>query len=359
MKLGLGLYKSLLTADNFRFAKQAGATHLVVQLVDYVQGGDNPSLSRNYLGGWGITTNREVPWDLDLLTRLKQEIEAHGLTWEILENLDPAHWYDVLLDGPGKAEQLESLKQLLKNLGKAGIKVLGYLFSIAGVWGWTSSPTGRGGAVSVGYHGASIDPNQPIPNGMVWNMTYDPEAPSGYLAPISRTELMERYRHFLETLLPVAEENNVILAAHPDDPPVSNLRGQPRLFYSQETYHSILDIASSPNHQFEFCLGTLQEMQGSNVYELLETLLDQNRIAYIHFRNVKGKVPDYSEVFVDEGDLDMVRVMKILHQYNYDGVIIPDHTPEMSCKAPWHAGMAYALGYMKGTMQSIEKLPHA
>jgi mannonate dehydratase len=64
-------------------------------------------------------------------------------------------------------------------------------------------------------------------------------------------------------------------------------------------------------------------------------------------------VPLYQEVFVDEGDLDMVRVMKILQKHDYDGVLIPDHTPEMTCGAPWHAGMAFALGYMKGVMQSI------
>ena len=74
----------------------------------------------------------------------------------------------------------------------------------------------------------------------------------------------------------------------------------------------------------------------------------------MHFRNVKGKVPKYHEVFVDEGDLDMLRAIRILHGNGYDGMVVPDHTPHMSCDAPWHAGMAFALGYMRAALQAIE-----
>ena len=77
------------------------------------------------------------------------------------------------------------------------------------------------------------------------------------------------------------------------------------------------------------------------------------RIAYIHFRNVNGKVPNYVEAFVDDGDINMVNVIKILKRNNYDGVIIPDHTPALSCSAPWHSGMAYAVGYIKGLIKIL------
>jgi mannonate dehydratase len=66
-------------------------------------------------------------------------------------------------------------------------------------------------------------------------------------------------------------------------------------------------------------------------------------------------VPDYHEVFVDEGDIDMFRILSILHKSNFDGVIIPDHTPQMECDAPWHAGMAYAMGWIRATMQAVER----
>ena len=81
----------------------------------------------------------------------------------------------------------------------------------------------------------------------------------------------------------------------------------------------------------------------------------RDAISYVHFRNVKGKVPCYDEVFVDEGDIDMFRVLKQLKNGGFDGVLIPDHTPLITCKAPWHAGMAYALGYMRAAFQMMEK----
>ena len=353
--LGLGLYKSLLNDNNFRFARQCGATHIVVQLVDYVKGGDNPSLTQNYLGGWGVTRTEGKLWQLDELLAIKKQMESHGLTWAAIENFDPAHWYDILLDGPKKHRQMEDLKFMLRNIGKAGIPVMGYYFSLAGVWGWTSGPEGRGGAMSVVFDEAEIDPQMPIPNGMVWNMTYNEEAEKGYRAPVSRDEMWERLRWFLGEILPVAEECGVKMVAHPDDPPLPELRGTARLFHSFEEYEKLLSVSASPANGFEFCMGTLQEMKEGNLYDLLDRHSAAGHIGYIHFRNVVGKVPRYREAFVDEGDIDMVRAMQILKKNNYEGVIIPDHTPEMSCGAPWHAGKAFALGYMRGILQTLER----
>ena len=72
-------------------------------------------------------------------------------------------------------------------------------------------------------------------------------------------------------------------------------------------------------------------------------------------RNVTGKVPYYRETFIDDGDIDMLRVLRILKRNNYDGVLIPDHTPQMTCTAPWHAGMAFAMGYMRAALQTLEQ----
>ncbi len=80
-----------------------------------------------------------------------------------------------------------------------------------------------------------------------------------------------------------------------------------------------------------------------------------DHIGYVHFRNICGKVPDYYEVFVDEGDVDMLRVLRLLAEANLDGVIIPDHSPQMSCDAPWHTGMAYTLGWIREALQAITR----
>jgi mannonate dehydratase len=353
MRLGLGLYKSLLNDQNFQFARQAGATDIVVQLVDYVQGGDSPSLTRNYLGGWGVTQNQNRLWTYEELVRLKKQMESHGLTFAAIENFDPSHWYDVLLDGPQKKKQIENLKTMIRAIGRAGIPVMGYYFSLAGVWGWTSGKVGRGDANSIVFDAGKVDITQPIAKGMVWNMTYDPEAKSGFVDPVSREEMWSRLQYFLDELLPVAEENNVKLVAHPDDPPLPSLRGTGRLFYTPSEYEKLLSLSDSPANGFEFCMGTIQEMADGDIYTLLDKYSSNNRIGYIHFRNVIGKVPNYREAFVDEGDIDMIRALQILQRNKYDGVIIPDHTPEMTCGAPWHAGMAFALGFMKGAMQAL------
>ena len=353
MKLGLGLYRQTLTDDNFRFAKQAGATHIVAQLVDYVKG-NNPTLTLNYLDGWGVTQNQGKLWTYEELKTLRMKIESHGLTLEAIENFDPSHWYDILLDGPEKKKQIEDIKTIIRNVGKAGIPIMGYYFSIAGVWGWSNGPYGRGDANSVVFDKSKIEVDLPIPNGMVWNMKYDLHPRPGNIRVVDRKEMWVRLKYFLDNILPVAEEAGVRLVAHPDDPPLPSLRGAARLFYNTEEYEQLLAIHSSEANGFEFCMGTIQEMQNSDVYDMLDKYSRNGKIGYIHFRNVVGKVPYYREAFVDEGDINMVRALKILKRNGYTGVLIPDHTPEMSCNGSWHAGMAYALGYMKGVMQSLE-----
>jgi len=356
MKLGLGLYHGLLTEDNFQFAKQAGVTHVVVHLVDYFKGA-NPTLESGEPNmGWGVTTNQNRPWTFDELHALKKTIESNGLTWEAIENFDPAHWHDILLDGPRKHVQMEALKRTIQVIGKVGIPIMGYNFSIAGVWGWTKGPFGRGGAMAIRYDESAIDTTAPIPNGMVWNMVYDPAAPRGTVPSVSTDELWQRFQWFLSEIIPVAEENRVRLALHPDDPPADALRRTARLVNQPYKYQRVLDLVPSDANALEFCLGSLEEMREGDVYESIADYGRQGKIAYVHFRNVRGKVPFYQEVFVDEGDLDMIRVIQSLRDVGYNGVLIPDHTPEMTCGSPWHAGMAYALGYMRAAIQAVERL---
>jgi len=354
MRLGFGLYKSLLTPSNFQFAKQAGATHLVIQLVDYIGGSDQPDLMRDYLDGWGVTDNEHIPWSYDLLSGIQQEVRSHGLEWEAIENLDPAHWYDVLLDGAKKDVQLEQLKQLLRAMGKLGIPILGYYFSLAGVWGWLGEASGRGGAKSIVFDASKIPAQQPIEKGMVWNMEYQKRTPGEVHPPVSREEIWQRYRYFLDHVLPIAEEEGVRMVAHPDDPPMSPLRETARLFTTITNYEKLAELYPSAAHGFECCLGTIQEMKESekDVYQFVDEQSRAGEIGYVHFRNVVGKVPRYREAFVDEGDIDMPRIVKILAANKYDGLLIPDHTPEMSCGAPWHAGMAFAMGYMRALLQT-------
>ena len=354
MKLGLGLYRHMLTRENFQFARQAGATHLVVHLVDYFKGGAHNPRDNQPTGtdqGWGLAGDPDKLWTLEELKALRSAIEAEGLKLEAIENFDPAHWHDILLNGPKRGQHIENVKTIVRRLGRAGIPIMGYNFSIAGVCGRVTGKFARGEAVSVGMDGPL---DTPMPLGMVWNMIYDPRAPQGTLPSLTHDELWQRLNDFLTEVVPVAEEAGVKLAAHPDDPPMPAMRGQPRLVYQPALYQRLLDLKPSRANCLEFCLGSLAEMTEGNMYETVDQYSRTGKLAYVHFRNVTGKVPYYKETFVDDGDIDMLRVLRILKQNGFDGVLIPDHTPQMTCDAPWHAGMAYAMGYMRAAMQVIE-----
>ncbi|MGH9589719.1 MAG: mannonate dehydratase, partial [Terracidiphilus sp.] len=261
MKLGIGLYRHMLNEENYAFAVQAGCTHIVAHLVDYFKGGshnpgsDQPTGERN--APWGFAGDPNSLWKVEELVTLRRRIEAAGLRLEAIENFDPAHWYDILLDGPLRSRHIENVKTIIRRMGEAQIPILGYNFSIAGVAGRISGPFARGGAGSVGMDGSE---DAPMPNGVVWNMIYDASASSGFLSPIPHDQLWDRLQRFLEEVLPVAEASGVRLAAHPDDPPTPTMRQQPRLVYQPDMYQRLIDVDPSPSNGLEFCLGTLAEM---------------------------------------------------------------------------------------------------
>jgi mannonate dehydratase len=349
MKLGYALGGPGITRDNLQFARQAGVTHVVLHLSDY--GYRRGELPERYQGAAGFT-GTPAPWDYEYLASLKKMVNQEGLVLEALENFNPYFWYDVLLDGPRKRAQMEDLKGIIRAAGKAGIPIFGYNFSIAGVWGLTSVPEARGGAPTAAF----LEPEQrPIPKGMVWNMVYDPEAPAGDIGPVSQAELWARAEWFLREILPVAEEAGVVMAAHPDDPPMSELRGAARLVHQPRLYQKLFDLVPSPNSQAELCVGTLSEMTERDLYAWIERYARAGKVGYVHLRNVRGQVPRYVEVFVDEGDTDIFRVLRILKRAGFEGVITPDHAPAMNCPAPGHAAMAYQLGFLKAAITLIEQ----
>ncbi len=358
MKIGLGLYRASLTPDNLAFAAQAGASHIVAHLTDYFRGRD-PSLTKgDDSDGWGDCRG-DTPWSFEELAALVAQVRAAGLEVAALENFSPAFWSDVLLDGPDRPAQMDGLKRLVRDAGRAGIPCIGYNFSIAGVWGWTRGPYARGGAMSVGFDADRIDPATPIPDGMVWNMRVRDGRRDAEPVRVTDEELWQRLEWFLKELVPVAEEAGLRLAAHPDDPPMDTLRGTARLVNRVEKYDRLLALVPSSSNALELCLGSLQEMPGGPVYGAVDRFARGGNIGYVHFRNVQGKVPRYAETFVDEGDLDMAEIVRILRDAEYDGVMIPDHTPELACGAPWHAGMAFALGYMRALLQNADRLGDA
>lgn len=346
MKLGFGLYKHLLNHENYDFAVQCGATDLVVHWVDYFNQGSQTTTDQPIggLNGFGVAGDPNKIWTVAELLTVKKQINAAGLNWYAIENFDPAHWSDILLDGDKRELQIKQIKQIIQNVGEAGIPVIGYNFSIASVAGRETSNKLRGNASGVAMNGINENNTTPIPQGMVWNMWVD--KPNGKNLPaITSDELWRRLENFLNDVLPTAEKYGVTLALHPDDPPLDFVRGQPRLVNRESLYTRLLAINNSQSNGIELCLGTVQEMPESSAVSAAQKFAKNS--PYIHLRNVRGKVPHYLECFIDEGDININAVLHELKKQDYQGVIIPDHAPQMTCGAPWHAGMAFAMGYLK------------
>lgn len=339
MKLGLGIYPHIMTEATLQFARQLSATHIVAHLPDEKM----------------LPSGREGSWSYEDLKRLRDFVAGQGLKLEAIENFEPAHWDQILLDGPGRDAQMENLKQTIRNLGRAGIPILGYHFSLAGVWGRVQGPFARGEATSVGYLEDRAPKQTPIPHGEVWGRKIDENPPPGTIGAVSHEQMWERLEYFLTHLVPVAEESGVRLAAHPNDPPFPVLRETAQLITHPDHYQRLLDIAPSPANGLEFCQGTIAEMPGADVQVAIRRYATGGHICYVHFRNVRGKVPNYHEVFLDEGDVDMIESLRLYRAGGFEGVVIPDHTPHTACDAPWHAGMAFALGYIRAALTMLDK----
>lgn len=144
------------------------------------------------------------------------------------------------------------------------------------------------------------------------------------------------------------------MSLHPDAPPIGPLGGIARIMSSLEGFKRAASIAGPEGHGFTFCVGTWTQMGGDVVYRALESFCRRGLVCYVHLRNVKGAIPHFSECFVDEGDVDVVRIVTILKDTGFDAFTIDDHVPQMVADTPWgHRGRAYSTGYLSGLCRGL------
>ncbi len=338
MKVGIGIRDEKLTSkDYIQYASQIGATHAVVFMPDKKI----------------LPSCEQAPWSLDELKSLKKFYSDNGVVIAGFENIHPSQIYKIMLDLPGKEEQMEYAKRSIANMGKAGIELLGYNLTLAGVIGLKEGPYSRGNATTVRFVNDEAPIDEYIPLGTVFNRVVMPDAPEGFLPKVSLEEMIQRRDWFLERILPVAEEAGVKMSAHPEDPPIPVMKNTARILINKDAYDEMFKKFDSPSNCIEFCQGTFAEM-GVDVYDAIRHFANQDKIGYVHFRNVKGKLPEYTEVFIDEGDTDMVKALRTYKECGYTGLLMPDHTPMVSCASPLETGMAYAIGYIRGVMKALD-----
>ena len=172
----------------------------------------------------------------------------------------------------------------------------------------------------------------------------------------SAEEIWAAFTYFLKAVLPVAEEANVKLAMHPDDPPIEMMNGVGRIFTNYESYRRAEQLSGNSRHWgVRLCVGTWAEggdRMGKNVFEMIRDFGGRGRIFDVDFRNVTSPLPRFAETFLEDGYLDMYQVMKVLREVRYDGPMVPDHIPELvGDPGIRRAGTAYCIAYMRALLR--------
>jgi mannonate dehydratase len=318
-----GIRFNALDRERLRYATQVGATEVIVHPFD-----------QSYMpSATALPTDGSV-WAFDDLVQLRNRIADAGCELVAIENL-PRDMYDqVVLGGPEREAQLERVQETVRNVGRAGIDVIGYNWMPNRVWRSSLTRPDRGGAETTAYEHDEMADAPPTHGG-----TYEEDA------------MWERYESFLDAVLPVAEAEGVTLALHADDPPVARLGGIPRLFRSVDRVERALDLVPSDNHGVELSLGVFSEM-GADVVEAVERFGERDAIAYVHFRDVEGTAHSFQETFLDRGNYDETAVIAALDRVDFDGVLIPDHVPTIAGEREWGpSGTAYTVGYIRGLLR--------
>ncbi len=281
-------------------------------------------------------------WDYSTLQRTKTRFADHGLDLQVVEDRPPME--RTVLGEEGRDEEIEAVKTLVRNMGKLDIPVY--------CWVWTENPLGvirtsdsvpdRGGSRTTAYDHQWSEREGPHP-----------------AAEITEDELWANLEYFLDEVVPVAEEYGVKLALHPDDPPISPIRGVPRLVTSVENYERILDLHPSPNHGVTFCQGNFAAM-GADIPDAIDRLGEH--IHFVHFRDVEGTADSFVETWHDDGPTDMLAAIEAYRSVGFDGPIRPDHVPKMLNESDRSEAMAgytdlgrlFAIGYMKGLLERAD-----
>jgi mannonate dehydratase len=310
--------------EDLQFARQLG-----VGYVNIPTGGDRATLE-NFI-------------------RLRQKVEAAGLKVWNIGNSNVHNMPEVTLNLPGRDQKIEEYKSYLRNLAKAGIFYTTYAHMGNGIWS-TAPETTRGGAPARAFNLAKAD------KGYWADKVF--QAPLTHGRKYTQEEIWDNYTYFIKAIVPVAEEVGIRIGIHPDDPPVPELGGVPRcIFGNFDGYVRALKIANSPNIGVCLCAGTWLEGgtgMGKSVIEAIRYFAKMGKLWKIHFRNVSAPLPYFVEAFVDNGYMDMYKVMKTLHEVDFRGAVIADHVPEMV--GGTRVGWAYSIGYIKALHAAVNEV---
>ena len=289
-------------------------------------------------------------WSLGGLLRLRERVERFGVHLDMVplplssSPIGRAENPHIMLGkSPERDREIDQICQIIRNVARAGIPAVKYNLTILGVVR-TTSTRGRGGArySTFVYDKAEQGP-PPVESGAV-----------------NEEAMWERITYFLKRVVPVAEECKVRLCCHPHDPamPRQGYRGVQRVLGSVDGLKRFVDIMPSKYHGLNFCQGTVAEMlkdPGKEIYDVIRYFGSRGKIFNVHFRNIKGGYLNFQETFPDDGDVDMIQALRVYQEVGYDGMIMPDHAPQIDGDANGAQAFAFAFGYIQALIQMLSR----
>ncbi len=340
IKLGMA---TGLTDDLLRFLKQIGVDWIATSLPATQGTAADPKLTQGAVlksidgaqgGIGGPPGGLSGPWKEEEVRTLVRRVEAAGMR---LGNIMLHGFSNAILGTPERDRDIENARQSIRIAGRLGIPVVEYnFFGLRNVEGLDRRP-GRGGATYRGFDDARVKDQTPLPN----------------LGTASDEQMWERLSYFLKAVVPVAVESHVRLALHPNDPPMPGYRGIAQPFATLDQWKRLVNFIPSPSNGITLDTGVTAEI-GENVPEVIRYFGGKDCINHVHFRNVRTHKPryNYTETFIDEGQVDMLAAMRAFREVGYSQMMVPDHSPSIAGDTHGYGGWGFTFGYMQALLKA-------
>lgn len=276
-------------------------------------------------------------WPMEKILEVKRQAEEAGLHIDVVESVNVHE--DIKLGLPSRELYIDNYKKTIVKLGQVGVKVICYNFMP--IFDWLRTDLHKemaDGSTALFYENAKIEGADPFElveqinaNSTLTMPGWEPERLQHLTKlfeayrGVTEEHLWENLRYFLNEIVPVAEENGIRMAIHPDDPPWP-IFGLPRIMTCQENFRRFLKLYDSPYNGITLCSGSLGANPNNDIIGMIREFAD--RIPFAHIRNVKvfdnGDFIESSHRSQD-GSVDIAGIVAAYHEIGFPGYARPDH----------------------------------